>query len=65
LSKERLSGLVIAQKILGIIVVIIGISMSYYTYNNMDAAGLGANLFIATGIALAILGLILIIARVK
>jgi len=65
MSKEKLYGLAVAQKIFGIIVMIIGISMSYYTYNNVEAAGLGANFFIATGIALTTLGVVLIIVRTK
>jgi len=65
LSKGRLSGLAVAEKIMGIIIMLVGILLSYYTYTNIDAARLGANFFLATGIALTILGLILVIARAK
>lgn len=65
MSREAPSGLAVAEKILGIIILIIGILLSYNTYTNIEAARLGANIFFATGIALVILGLILIIARAR
>ncbi len=65
MSKEALSGLAVAEKIFGIIIIIIGTIITHNTYNNMSAAGLGANFFIAIGIALIILGLILTTARTK
>lgn len=63
LSKNALSRLVVFEKIFGIVILIIGFLMTYDTYNNMNAAGLGANIFLGIGIALIIIGLIFIAAR--
>jgi len=65
LSEEKLSGIVVAEKIFGVIIIIIGILMTYNTYNEMKAAGLGATVFLVTAIALIILGLIVTTARPK
>ncbi len=65
MSEEKLSGIVVAEKIFGVIIIIIGILMTYNTYNEMKAAGLGATVFLVTAIALIILGLIVTTARPK
>lgn len=65
MSKEKLSGLVVAEKIFGVIIIIIGILMTYNTYNEMKAAGLGAAVFLVTGFGLIVLGLILATAKAR
>lgn len=65
MSERTPSKLVFVEKILGIIILIIGVLLSYNTFTNFQAAGLGANLFLAIGIALTTVGLILVIARTK
>jgi len=65
LSKETSFGLKAAEKIFGVIIMIIGIITTYNTYNNMNAAELSANIFIAVGIVLIIIGLILITIKTK
>jgi len=60
-----LSWLVVIEKIIGFVILIVGIILFYNTYSNIKAAGLGAYFFIATGIALTILGLIFLIARTR
>lgn len=65
MSEEPISGLTVIEKIIGIIILITGIILSYYTYTNMKAAQLAANLFITVGFALIILGAFLIIVKTK
>jgi len=65
LSREKLSGVMVAEKIIGVIIIIIGILMTYNTYGNIDAAGLGGGVFLATGIVLVILGVLLVTTKTK
>jgi len=63
LSEEAPYGLRVVQKIFGVVLLAIGILTTYNTYTNMSAAQLGANFFFVMGIALIVLGLILLVAR--
>jgi len=65
LSEEAPYGLRVVQKIFGIVLLAIGILTTYNTYTNMSAAQLGAGFFVVMGIALIVLGFILIVARLS
>lgn len=65
MSGKPLSWLVVLEKIVGFIVMIAGIIIFYNTYSNINAAGLGVYYFMAMGIALIILGLVFLIARIR
>ena len=49
LSKKNIFGLVAIEKILGIILIIIGILITYNTYVNNKILAIGANLFYSIG----------------
>lgn len=63
MSEEKPVGLTFAEKLFGIIIFIIGFILTYYTYINQGTAGIGAWFFIAGGVSLMILGLIMLIAK--
>jgi hypothetical protein len=65
LSEKPLSWLVVLEKIVGFIIMIAGIIIFYNTYSNINAAGLGVYYFMAMSIALIILGLVFLIARIR
>ena len=65
MSKDTSSGLVAVERIFGAIIAIVGTIVTYYTYNNISTAGIGANLFFVIGIMLIITGLVLTVARIK
>jgi len=57
--------LVYAEKIIGIILALIGIALTYNTYNNQSAAGWAAGYFTAIGVFLILLGLLMMIVKTK
>ena len=64
MSKEQSAfGLNLAEKILGLLLVIIGVALTYYTYSNQSAAGMATSYFIAAGIILTILGITMLVAK--
>jgi hypothetical protein len=65
MSKRRGFGLAFAEKIIGIILALIGAALAYYTYFNPNAAGMGTGYFIAAGIVLVIVGLMLLIVEIR
>ncbi|MFQ6095237.1 MAG: hypothetical protein ACE5NN_03750 [Candidatus Bathyarchaeia archaeon] len=62
-STKQLSWLVVLEKMIGFVIMIVGVIVFYNTYSNIKAAGLASYFFIGIGIALMILGLILLITR--
>jgi sulfite exporter TauE/SafE len=65
MSKGKVFGLAFAEKIIGIILALIGVALAYYTTINPNAAGMGTNYFIVAGILLVIIGLTLTIVETK
>ncbi len=63
MSGRMAIGLAFFEKLLGIIIAVIGAALAYYTYTSLSAAGEAAFLFIGFGIVLAVLGVVLIVAR--
>jgi len=63
MSRRMALGLVFFEKLLGIIIATIGAALAYYTYTSLSAAREAAFLFIGFGIALAVLGVVLVVAR--
>jgi len=57
--------LVYAERVLGIIIALIGAALTYNTYNNPQAAGWAYGYFTAIGIFLIFLGLTMLIAKTK
>lgn len=58
-------GLTFAEKILGIIIALIGLILAYYSLNSPDVSGIARGFFIAGGIILIMLGLLLLIAKTE
>ena len=54
-----------AERVLGIIIALIGGALAYNTYTNRSAAGWAAGYFEAIGIFLVLLGLLMLIAKTK
>jgi len=65
MSKKQISGLSVLEKMVGIVIMIIGAILTYQTYENMKAAGLSAGLFIAFGVAIFVVGAVLTIAKTR
>ena len=57
--------LVYVERILGIIITLIGIALTYNTYTNQLSAGWGAGYFTAIGIFLIFLGVLMLIVKIK
>lgn len=53
------------ERIIGILIALIGIALTYNTYTNQSAAGWGADYFMAIGIFLIFLGLLMLIVKIK
>ena len=61
---ERLSfGITFLEKLLGIIMAAIGALLTYYTYTGPDIPAIASFFFLAAGIILVIIGIILVIAK--
>lgn len=58
-------GLIFLEKILGFILSVVGIILTYYTNINLSGLGAVGYLFLVTGIAIIIVGLLLIIAKTE
>jgi hypothetical protein len=63
LSNEAPVGLTIMEKLIGLIMIAIGALTFYVTYTNLGSAPTPMP-FLAAGLILAILGILLVIARV-
>ena len=57
------SGLAIVEKLIGLLMILIGALVAYATYQNMSGAGPNPIIFVAVGIVLIGLGFLLLIAR--
>jgi len=54
-----------AERILGIIIALIGAALTYNTYNSQQAAGWAYGYFVAIGIFLIIVGLTMLIVKTR
>ena len=62
MSSEAPFGLIIMEKLVGLIMIVIGAITFYVTYTNLSSAPIPAP-FLGAGIILAILGLLLVLAK--
>ena len=65
MSNRKTFGVAFAEKIIGIILVVVGAALTYYTYVSTEAAGMSANFFSAAGVILIILGALLVIVETR
>jgi hypothetical protein len=65
MSKSMMFGISFIEKILGLILLIIGIILTYYTFTNKIVAGLAVPYFISAGILIMITGIILLIVKAE
>jgi len=65
MSEKQISGLSVLEKIVGVIIMIVGAILTYQTYENMNAAGLSAWFFIFLGVAVLLIGAILTAAKTR
>jgi len=57
--------LVYAERIIGIIMALIGVALTYNTYTNQSAAGWATGYFTAIGIFLILLGLTMLLVKTR
>jgi hypothetical protein len=60
-EQEPASGLAIAEKLIGLLIIVIGALITYNTYQNISNIGPNPGIFVTIGIMLVGLGLILLI----
>jgi len=65
LSEEAPIGLTIMEKLIGLLMVVIGALTFYVTYTNLESTGGNPFLFLTAGIALVVLGVFLVIVRAE
>ncbi|HDI01356.1 MAG TPA: hypothetical protein ENF78_02885 [Candidatus Bathyarchaeota archaeon] len=58
-------GLSIAEKLLGLVILVLGVLAIYYTYQALEALGQIWPIFMALGAFLIVIGLALILARAE
>lgn len=63
MSKEAPIGLTIMEKLLGLLIILVGFIMFYITYTNVASIGSAPTFFLALGIALIVLGVFVLIAK--
>jgi len=54
-----------AERVLGVLLILIGAALTYNTYIDPSAAGLGANYFMSLGVFLILLGLLILAVKIK
>jgi len=64
-SKEAPIGLTIMEKLIGLLMIAIGALTLYSTYTNMESIGTNPALILGAGIALIVLGIILVLAKTE
>ena len=65
MDRERPLGLNVAEKLLGFLILLIGIFTINFTYDNMRIVRLYGSIFIAFGLALAGLGTFMLLSKTK
>jgi len=55
----------VLEKMVGIVMMIIGVILTYQTYENVKAAGIAAWFFIFLGVATFLVGAVLTIAKTR
>jgi hypothetical protein len=58
-------GVVFAEKVLGILLLAIGLVLTYETYGNQSVAGNLGSVFLLVGVVMAAFGVILILAKTE
>lgn len=58
-------GLVFLEKILGIIIAVMGALLTYYTYNSPSIPAIASFFFMVAGVILIVVGLLLLIAKTR
>ena len=54
-----------AERVLGVLLILIGAALTYNTYIDPSAAGLGASYFVSLGVFLIFLGLLLLVVKIR
>jgi hypothetical protein len=66
MSKTRPTfGIVLAEKILGVLLLAIGIILTYETYNNPTVAGMTGPFVLIVGVIMVAFGIIMILAKTE
>lgn len=65
MSTEAPIGLTIMEKLLGLIIILIGVITFYVTYTNIASVGLPPIFFLAAGLVLILLGIFIVIAKAQ
>jgi len=65
MSTEAPIGLTIMEKLLGLVIILIGAITFYVTYTNMASVGVQPVFFLAVGFVLVVLGIFILIAKAE
>ena len=65
MSTETPIGLTIMEKLLGLVIILIGVITFYVTYTNMASTGPLPILFLAAGLIMILLGAFVLIAKAE
>jgi len=65
MSTEAPVGLTIIEKLLGLIIILVGVITFHVTYTNIAIAGTLSILFLAAGLVLIALGIFILIAKAE
>lgn len=65
MSKRTSEGLAFTEKLLGMIIALLGAILMYQTYGNRDIGGIATAFFIGGGLLLIIVGAVLLIAKAE
>ena len=65
MSERMPFGFIFLQKIVGIIITALGAVLTFYTYDNPNIPVMASFFFSATGLILVVIGMLLLILRIK
>jgi len=65
MSEEAPIGLTIMEKLMGLIIILIGAITFYVTYTNMASTGPLLTFFLAVGLVLVVLGIVIVIVKAE
>ncbi len=60
---SKRGGLSLAEKITGLVALALGVVLSYYSYNSMEALTPYWGIFMGVGVIMAVIGILLILAK--
>jgi hypothetical protein len=65
MSRKAPLGLTVLEKIIGLLMIVIGALTSYATFNDVANIGTNLGLFLASGMGLIVVGIFLFVAKAE